>query len=306
MIQQSDLIWMDGELVPWDEAKVHVLTHALHYGTGVFEGIRCYATDRGPAIFRLTDHIRRLHNSAKIHLMAPPYSVDQLIDAAKEVVRENGLESCYVRPIMWLGYGEIGLNPLNCRVHAAIACWPWGAYLGEEGFTTGVRVKVSSFRRLDPNVIPPAAKATGQYLNSILAKVEALKAGYDEAILLNTSGYVTDGSGENVFVVKDGVISTPPVSAGPLPGITRASVIAIARDLGYEVRDDNLIRSDLYLADEVFFTGTAAEVVPIREIDDRPVGEGHRGPVTERLQSRFFDAVHGRAPEYEQWLEFVK
>ena len=306
MIEKTDLIWMDGQMVPWEQATVHVLTHALHYGTGVFEGIRCYSTDRGPAVFRLTDHMKRLRNSARIHLMACPYSVDELVEAAKDVVRENVMDSCYIRPLMWLGFGEIGLNPLNCEVHAAIACWAWGAYLGDEGFTKGVRIKISSFRRLDANIIPPAAKATGQYLNSILAKVEAVKAGYDEAILLNQAGLVTDGSGENVFVVRDGVLTTPPVAAGPLPGITRASVMQIARDLGVEVHEDNLVRTDLYLADEVFFTGTAAELVPIREIDDRAIGDSVPGPVTKQLQERFFDAVHGRAAEYDHWLEFVK
>ena len=306
MIEKTERIWMDGQMVPWDEARVHVLTHALHYGTGVFEGIRCYATDRGPAVFRLTDHMRRLINSTRIHLIQAPYSADELVEAAKDLVRENAVDACYIRPLIWLGYGEIGLNPLNCEVRAMIACWPWGAYLGDEGFTKGVRVKVSSFRRLDANIIPPAAKATGQYLNSILAKVEAVKAGYDEAILLNQAGLVTDGSGENVFVVKDGVITTTPVSAGPLPGITRGSVMQIARDLGYDVREDNLVRTDLYLADEVFFTGTAAEVVPIREIDDRMIGTELPGPVTRALQARFFDAVHGKAPEYEHWLEYVK
>jgi branched-chain amino acid aminotransferase len=305
-MEKTELIWMDGEMVPWEEAKVHVLTHALHYGTGVFEGIRCYATDRGPAIFRLRDHIKRLHNSAKIHLMSSPFSVDELVEACKDVVRENSIDSCYIRPLVWLGFGEIGLNPLNCETHAAIACWPWGAYLGEESFTAGVRVKISSFRRLDANIIPPAAKATGQYLNSILAKVEALKAGYDEAILLNQAGLVTDGSGENVFVVKDGVLTTPPVSAGPLPGITRGSVTQIARDMGLDMHEDQLVRTDLYLADEVFFTGTAAEVVPIREIDDRTVGDGRRGPITEKLQARFFDVVHGRVPDYDSWLDYVK
>jgi branched-chain amino acid aminotransferase len=305
-MDKTELIWMDGRMVPWEEAKVHVLTHALHYGTGVFEGIRCYATDRGPAVFRLTDHIRRLSNSAKIHMMTMPYAVEDLVEAAKEVVRENAVDACYIRPIVWLGFGEIGLNPLNCEVHAAIACWPWGAYLGEEGFTKGVRVKVSSFRRLDANVIPPAAKASGQYLNSILAKVEAIKAGYDEAILLNSGGLVTDGSGENVFVVKDGVVRTPPISAGPLPGITRASIIQMATDLGHPVLEDNLVRTDVYLADEVFFTGTAAEIVPIREVDDRVISNGLPGRITKELQGRFFEAVHGRAAEYDHWLEYVK
>lgn len=302
-MEKVDYIWMDGEMVPWDDANVHLLTHSLHYGLGVFEGIRCYATKQGPAVFRLTDHMRRLHRSAKIHLMQMNYSVDELVEATKEVVRANSVDACYIRPLVWLGYGEMGLNPLNCEVRTAVAVWPWGTYLGDDGIKHGVRVRVSSYRRLDPNVIPPAAKATGQYINSILAKVEALKSGYDEAIMLNTAGFVTDGSGENIFVVRDGVMTTPPTSSGALEGITRDSVMQIARDLGYEVKVDNLVRADLYLADEAFFSGTAAEVVPIREIDDRVIGEP--GPITKKVQENFFAAVHGELERYSHWLEHV-
>lgn len=302
-MEKVDYIWMDGELVLWDDANVHLLTHSLHYGLGVFEGIRCYATKQGPAVFRLTDHMRRLHRSAKIHLLQIKYSVEELVEATKEVVRANSVDACYIRPLVWLGYGEMGLNPLNCEVKTAVAVWPWGTYLGDDGIKHGVRVRVSSYRRLDPNVIPPAAKATGQYINSILAKVEALKSGYDEAIMLNTAGFVTDGSGENIFVVRDGVMTTPPTSSGALEGITRDSVMQIARDLGYEIKVDNLVRADLYLADEAFFSGTAAEVVPIREIDDRTIGEP--GPITKKVQESFFAAVHGELERYSHWLEHV-
>jgi branched-chain amino acid aminotransferase len=303
MIEKVDYIWMDGEFVDWDKATVHLLTHSLHYGLGVFEGIRCYKTKDGPAIFRLTDHMRRLHRSAKIHLIKPKYSVEELVEVTKELVRRNKVETCYIRPIMWLGYGEMGLNPMNSVVHTAVALWPWGTYLGEEGLRHGVRVRISSFRRLEPNIIPHAAKATGQYINSILAKVEALQSGYDEAILLNTQGFVTDGSGENIFHVRDGVITTPPLSSGALEGITRDTILVIARDLGYETREADLVRSDLYIADELFFTGTAAEVVPIREVDGREIGEP--GPITRKCQEVFFSAVHGEDERYKHWLEFV-
>lgn len=302
-MEKVEYIWMDGELVKWDDAQVHLLTHSLHYGLGVFEGVRCYSAKQGPAVFRLSDHIRRLHRSAKIHLISMNYSVEELVDATKEVIRANNLKACYIRPISWLGYGEMGLNPLNCEVRTAVAVWPWGTYLGEEGVKHGVRVRVSSYRRLEPNIIPPAAKATGQYINSILAKVEAIKSGYDEAIMLNIGGFVTDGSGENVFVVRDGVLTTPPTSSGALEGITRDSIMKIASDLGYEVKVDNVVRADLYLADEAFFTGTAAEVVPIREVDDRIIGEP--GPITKKVQEVFFSAVHGELEAYSGWLEPV-
>jgi len=303
-IQATGKIWMDGEYVDWDEARVHVLTPSLHYGWGVFEGIRAYETaDGGSAVFRLTEHMQRLFRSAKIYHMEPPVSLEGAVKVTKDLVAMNGIPTCYIRPIVYLGYGEIGLNPLTSPVRMAIASWPWGAYLGEESFETGVRVKISSWRRLDPNIIPPAAKATGQYLNSSLAKAEAVKAGYDEGILLNPNGYVTDGSGENVFLVRDGVLCTPPLAAGCLAGITRDSILQIADDEGIRVREGDLVRTDLYLADEAFFTGTAAEVVPIREVDDRVLGDP--GPITRRLQEVFTAATRGRDERYRDWLEPV-
>ena len=299
----TEKIWMDGELVPWDQAQVHILTHALHYGYGVFEGIRAYATAQGPAVFRLTDHIERLFNSAKIMLIDVPFSVEQLVDATKETVRVNNVESCYIRPIIYTGYGEMGLNPTPCPINVAIAVWPWGTYLGDEGIKNGVRLKVSSWQRHDPNAIPPAVKATGMYINSSLAKVEALKAGYDEAVLLSPQGYVSECTGENIFMVKDGRIITPPVSAGALEGITQKSVFAIARDLGIEIETGNILRSDLYTCDEAFLSGTAAEVVPIRSVDDREIGEP--GPITRKVQETFFAAVKGEVDRYKDWLEHV-
>jgi branched-chain amino acid aminotransferase len=295
---------MDGRLVDWDDARIHVLTHSLHYGSGVFEGIRAYATPDGPAVFRLTDHLRRLRASAHLFLMDLPYSVEELVAATKETVRVNDVDSCYIRPIVYLGYGEMGLNPLPCPVNVAIAVWPWGTYLGDEGVRNGVRCKVSSWRRIDPNVNPVAAKGTGIYVNSSLAKVEALKAGYDEAILLNTHGFVAECTGENIFVVKDGVLVTPPLSSGALEGITRDSVITIATDLGYEVREENLLRTDFYLADESFLTGTAAEIVPIRSVDDREIGDP--GPITREIQETYFATVRGELPRYKDWLEYVR
>jgi branched-chain amino acid aminotransferase len=303
-IQATEKIWMDGEYVDWDEARVHILTPSLHYGWGVFEGIRAYETaGGGSAVFRLTDHMERLFRSAKIYHMEPPVSLEGAIKVTKDLVAMNGIPTCYIRPIVYLGYGEMGLNPLTSPVRMAIASWPWGAYLGEEAFETGVRVKISSWRRLDPNIIPPAAKATGQYLNSSLAKAEAVKAGYDEGILLNPNGYVTDGSGENVFLVRDGVLCTPPLAAGCLAGITRASILQIAEDEGIRTREGDLVRTDLYLADEAFFTGTAAEVVPIREVDDRVLGDP--GPITRRLQEVFTATTRGRDERYRDWLEPV-
>ncbi len=303
-IQATGKIWMDGEYVDWDEARVHILTPSLHYGWGVFEGIRAYETaGGGSAVFRLTEHMQRLFRSAKIYHMEPPVSLEGAVKVTKDLVAMNGIPTCYIRPIVYLGYGEIGLNPLTSPVRMAIASWPWGAYLGEDSFESGVRVKISSWRRLDPNIIPPAAKATGQYLNSSLAKAEAVKAGYDEGILLNPNGYVTDGSGENVFLVRDGVLCTPPLAAGCLAGITRASILQIAEDEGIRVREGDLVRTDLYLADEAFFTGTAAEVVPIREVDDRVLGDP--GPITRRLQEVFTAATRGRDERYRDWLEPV-
>lgn len=302
-IEKTEKIWMDGKLVPWDEARVHVLTHSLHYGSGVFEGIRTYATADGPAVFRLTDHIERLLDSAKLMMMEIPYSRDELVEACKLTVRESGLDSCYVRPIAFLGYGEIGLNPLPCPVNVSIAVWPWGAYLGEDSLSTGVRVKISSWRRMDPNVNPVAAKGTGIYINSSLAKVEAVHSGYDEAILLNTQGYVAECTGENVFIVRDGVLVTPTLASGALAGITRDSVMTIARDLGYVVLEEQLLRHDLYLADEAFLTGTAAELVPIRSVDDRVIGDP--GEVTRKLQETYLATVRGQVDRYKDWLEYA-
>ncbi len=295
-------IWMDGKLLDWEDATVHVLTHGLHYGSGVFEGVRAYETERGTAVLRLPDHIRRLFRSAHVYQMEVPFSQDELVQAVLDTVRENGMGPCYIRPLVYRGYGEMGLNPLPAPINVTVACWSWGLYLGEESIERGVRAKISSWKRSDHNMLPPGAKATGQYINSGLAKVEALKGGYDEAIFLNMAGYVTDGSGENIFVVKDGTLLTPPLSAGCLDGITRDSIITIAHDLGFEVVESNLSRFDLYTADEAFFTGTAAEVAPIREVDDRPVGAGERGPVTRELQNVFFAAVRGQVDAYRSWL----
>jgi branched-chain amino acid aminotransferase len=302
-IPEAKYIWMNGKFVSWQEARVHLLTHALHYGSGVFEGIRAYKTNSGTAVFRLTDHLKRLFRSAKIYKMEIPYSIEELADATKELIRQNGLESCYIRPIVFRGYGEMGLFPLNVPVETAIAVWSWGAYLGEEGIKHGIRAKISSFRRIDPNTMPPAAKATGQYINSILAKIEAVENGYDEAILLDTRGFVSEGSGENIFVIRQGKIFTPSTAASILEGITRDSVISLALDLGLEVIEKDLVRSDLYWADEVFFTGTAAEIVPIREIDGRFIGEP--GPLTRRLQEAFYTVIRGENPKYQDWLEYV-
>ncbi len=304
-IESVDKIWMDGELVPWQDAKVHILTHSLHYGSGVFEGIRAYATSQGPAVFRLTDHIRRLFDSAKIMMIDVPFSPQQIVDATKETVRVNGLDSCYIRPIVFLGYGEMGLNPLPCAVNVSIAVWPWGTYLGDEGVQHGVRMKISSWQRHDPNAIPPACKATGMYINSSLAKVEAIKAGYDEAILLSPQGYVSECTGENIFIIKNGTIITPPVSAGALEGITQNSIATIARDLGFDYEVGNILRSDLYTCDEAFLTGTAAEVVPIRSVDDREVGAGEPGPMTKKIQETYFATVRGEVDRYKDWLEHV-
>lgn len=301
----TEKIWMDGELVDWDQARIHVLTHTLHYGCGVFEGIRAYPTDSGPGIFRLTDHIKRLFNSAKIFMMDVPFSVDDIIEATKTTVRVNGLDQCYIRPIVYLGYGEMGLNPLPCPVNVSIAVWPWGSYLGDEGIAHGVRMKISSWQRHGPNAMPPAAKGTGMYINSSMAKIEALKAGYDEAILLSPQGYVSECTGENLFVVRRGKIYTPPLSAGALEGITQDTVMTMARDEGYEMEFGNILRSDLYTADEAFLTGTAAEVVPIASVDDRTVGDGRPGPITRRMQELYQAAVRGQVDRYKDWVEHV-
>jgi branched-chain amino acid aminotransferase len=302
-VRETEKIWMNGELVDWADATVHVGVHGLHYGTGVFEGIRCYETEKGPAVFRLTDHLERLHNSAKLLYMEIPYTIDELRAASMEVIGANGLPECYLRPIAFFGYGELGVATAGNPVDTVIMSWPWGAYLGEEGLKNGIRVKVSSWKRVGANTIPHASKATGIYLNSMLAVTEANRAGYDEAILLTDDGFIADGSGENVFVVKDGKVATPPLSTSILPGITRDSIIQIAQDLGYTVEEKNLIRSDLISADEVFMTGTAAEVTPIREVDDREIGPP--GPVTKELQTAYLDTCRGRSERWAQWLEYT-
>jgi branched-chain amino acid aminotransferase len=302
----TEKIWMDGELVDWDQAKIHILTHSLHYGLGVFEGIRAYPTTQGPAVFRLTDHIARLFSGAHILGVKVPFSPDELIDAVKSVVRVSGLDQCYIRPIVYLGYGEMGLNPMPCPVNVAVACWPWGAYLGDDGIANGIRLKVSSWARHDSRAMPTAAKGTGMYINSSLAKVEAVLAGYDEAVLLTTDGHVSEGTGENIFVVRKGRILTPPPSTvGALEGITGDSVRTIAGDLGYEVVESQMRRTDLYLADEVWLTGTAAEVVPVTSVDDRVVGTGKPGPITKAIQEQFQQAVRGQLDQYKDWVEHV-
>jgi branched-chain amino acid aminotransferase len=303
-VEKVELIWKNGDFVPWDEASVHVLTHGLHYGTGVFEGIRCYDTEaRGPAVFRHADHIERLRKSAELYYMELPYSVEEIREATKELIRRNGLRSCYIRPLAFRGYGEMGLYAQKAPIEMIIAVWPWGAYLGEEGQRNGIRAKVSSWRRISPAGLIPHAKASGQYLNSILAKTESAKAGYDEAILLDERGVVCEGSGENIFVVRDGQIVTPPHTASILDGINRKSVIQIAGDLGYPVVERDIARAELYLAEEIFLTGTAAELVPVREVDDHGIGEP--GEITRVIQERFEDALHGRAEEYLEWLDPV-
>jgi branched-chain amino acid aminotransferase len=302
-VQETEKIWMNGELVDWADATVHVGVHGLHYGTGVFEGIRCYATERGPAVFRLREHLQRLHNSARILHMELPYSVEELRGATHELLGANGLPECYVRPIAFYGYGQLGVHSRGNPVDVAIMSWPWGTYLGEEGLSKGITAKVSSWQRIGPNTIPHAAKATGVYLNSMLAVAEANLGGYDEAILLTDGGFVADGSGENIFVVRDGRISTPDLGTGILPGITRETIFELAAGLGYELRETQLIRSDLYLADEVFMTGTAAEVTPLRAVDDHELGVG---PVTLAIQEAYLDTVRGKRPEHADWLDVVE
>ena len=305
-MKQADLIWMNGEFVAWEDAKVHVLTHGLHYGTGVFEGIRCYDTEScGPAVFRHREHLQRLARSAELYYMPVPYTIEALRTATNELIGRNGLRSCYVRPIMFRGYGQMGLNPLDAPVDVSIAVWEWGSYLGEEGKRNGIRAKVSSWRRISPGSLIPAAKASGQYLNSVLAKIESQKAGYEEAILLDDHGNVCEGSGENIFIVWEGRLVTPPPAASILDGISRRSVIRIATDLGYEVIERNIARAELYMADEVFMTGTAAELVPVREVDDHAIGGGEPGTVTRAIQTTFEDALHGRDDRYREWLDPV-
>lgn len=303
---KADFVWMNGKMVPFADAKVHVLTHALHYGTGVFEGIRCYETVKGPAVFRLKEHVKRLFNSAKIYLMKPPYSEEQVCSAIKETIKANKLNACYIRPIIYYGFSEMGLNPLKNPIDVSIAVWPWGTYLGEEGLKKGVRCKISSWSRIDSRILPPQAKATANYMNSVLAKLEALDCKYDEAIVTNLNGLIAEGPGENIFIVKNSEIITPPAGAGILYGITRDSAITVARDLGFTVIERDIPREELFTADEAFFTGTAAEVTPIREVDGRVIGAGSRGPITEKIQSTFFDLVKGKIKKYDKWLDYVK
>jgi branched-chain amino acid aminotransferase len=301
-VQELPKIWMNGELVDWADAKIHVGVHGLHYGTGVFEGIRCYETPKGPSVFRLKEHLVRLHNSARLLYMQIPFSVEELRAASFDLVGANGLEECYLRPIAFFGYGELGVHAGGNPVETVIMSWPWAPYLGEAGQRDGIRAMVSSWKRVGPNTIPHVAKATGIYLNSMLAVNEATRSGYDEAILLTDEGFVADGSGENVFVVKDGVVYTPDLSTSILPGITRDTIIQIAQDLGYRVVEKNLIRPDLYLADEVFMSGTAAEVTPISSVDDQELGVG---PITLELQQAYWDTVRGRSERWAHWLEYA-
>jgi branched-chain amino acid aminotransferase len=303
-VNTADLIWLNGDFVAWEDAKVHVLTHSMHYGTGVFEGVRAYETpDGGAAIFRHQDHLDRLEKSSALYYMDLPFTKEQIREATHELIVRNGFKSCYIRPLVYRGYGPMGLDPLNNPVEAMVACWEWGAYLGEEGKLNGIRAQVSSWRRISADSLIPHAKASGQYLNSVLAKIGATKAGYEEAILLDANGYVCEGTGENVFVVKDGVIHTPGQANGILDGINRKSVIEIARDLGYEIVERDVARAELYLADELFLSGTAAELTPIREIDDHPLGPP--GEITRSIQAVFEDALCGRDERYAKWLDRV-
>jgi branched-chain amino acid aminotransferase len=305
MADRDGKIWMDGELVDWRDAKIHVLTHTLHYGCGAFEGVRAYNTAGGTAIFRLQEHTDRLFNSAKILRMQLPFTKEQVNEAQKQVVRANKLESCYIRPLTWIGSQKLGVSPKGNTIHLMVAAWAWGAYLGEEGMKNGIRVKTSSYTRHHVNITMTQAKAVSNYSNSILANMEALDDGYDEALLLDATGFVSEGAGENIFVVKDGVIYTPDLSAGALNGITRNTAFHIAKDLGLEIVQKRITRDEIYIADEAFFTGTAAEVTPIRELDRVEIGIGRRGPITEKIQSAFFDIVNGRNPKYAHWLTKV-
>jgi branched-chain amino acid aminotransferase len=300
----TDKIWMDGKFVPWNEAKIHVLTHSLHYGLGVFEGIRCYQTERGSAVFRLEEHMRRLYDSARIVGLTVPVTKDDYTEAILETIRINQMKACYIRPLIWLGYGSMGVNPKGAPTHAMVAVWSWGAYLGEEGLAKGIRVKVSSFTSHHPNSYMTKAKTTGNYAVSQMAKLEAVGAGYDEALMLDPEGLITQGSGENIFIVRDGVLKTPPLH-GVLAGITRDTIVQLGDEQGVEVQVAPFARDEVYVADEAFFTGTAAEVTPIREVDDRTIGTGEPGPVTKRIQSAFFEIVNGRDESRFDWLTFI-
>lgn len=306
LADRDGFIWQDGQLLAWRDAKIHVLTHTLHYSMGVFEGVRAYETTKGAAIFRLQDHTKRLLNSAKIYQMQVDYSQSELEQAQIDVVRENKLQSCYLRPLIWIGSERLGIAATNNTIHTAVAAWSWGAYLGEEAMAKGIRVKTSSFTHHHPNITLCKAKACGNYTLSILAHQEVAAMGYDEAMLLDPQGFVCQGAGENVFIIRDGVIHTPDISGGALEGITRQTVITIAKDLGYEVVERRITRDEVYIADEAFFTGTAAEVTPIREYDNRQIGDGMRGPITTEIQKAFFDAVKGLNPKYDHWLTYVK
>ncbi len=298
-------IWMDGELVEWRDAKIHVLSHTLHYGCGAFEGVRAYKTDKGPAIFRLQEHSRRLFDSAKILRMKIPFTQEQVEQAQIQVVRENKLESCYLRPLIWIGSEKLGISPKGNKIHLMVAAWAWGAYLGEDGMKRGIRVETSSYTRHHVNITMTQAKAVSNYTNSILANMEALDDGYDEAMLLDASGFVSEGAGENLFVIKNGVVYTPDLSAGALNGITRNTIFHICQDLGLKLVEKRITRDEVYICDEAFFTGTAAEVTPIRELDRIELGSGSRGPITEKIQAAFFDIVNGRNPKYAHWLSIV-
>jgi len=305
MSDRDGKIWMDGQLVDWRDAKIHVLTHTLHYGCGAFEGVRAYQTARGTAIFRLKEHTERLFNSAKILRMDIPFTLEQAIQAQIDVVRANGFDSCYIRPLTWIGDKKLGVSPRGNTIHLMVAAWPWGAYLGEEGMKKGIRVKTSSYTRHHVNITMCNAKAVSNYTNSILANLEVTADGYDEALLLDPQGFVSEGAGENIFIVRDGVLYTPDLSSGALNGITRKTVFAICEDLGLTIREKRITRDEVYIADEAFFTGTAAEVTPIRELDGVTIGPGQRGPITERIQNAFFDIVGGRNPKYAHWLTAV-
>lgn len=304
-LEPTDYIWMDGEFIPWDEANVHILTHTLHYGMGVFEGIRCYNTENGPAVFRLKAHMERFQNSADLVQIDLPYSVEKLLETVKLTIRKNELRECYIRPIAYYGYGEMGLSPKDSPVNVAIAVWPWGTYLGEDGLEKGVKTTITEWRRIHPKILPPQAKTVANYANSILAKLDALNRDYDEAILLNLDGEIAEGPGENLFIVEDGEVVTPPLSSGALKGITRNSVIEIAESMGISVKEETLSEERLLGADEAFFTGTAAEVTPIREVDGTEIGNGGRGKITEKLQKKFFNVVNGKENEYDKWLDYV-
>ena len=305
MSDRDGKIWMDGQMVDWRDAKIHVLSHTLHYGCGAFEGVRAYNTVQGTAIFRLQEHTERLFNSAKILRMQIPFTPEQVMQAQLDVVRENKLESCYLRPLVWIGDEKLGVSPKGNTIHLMVAAWPWGAYLGEEGLARGIRVKTSSYTRHHVNITMTQAKAVSNYTNSILANMEVTEEGYDEALLLDTAGFVSEGAGENIFVIKKGVVYTPDLSAGALNGITRNTVFHIAKDLGIEIIQKRITRDEVYICDEAFFTGTAAEVTPIRELDRIEIGRGYRGAITEKIQAAFFDIVNGRNPKYAEWLTRV-